>query len=226
MEKGAKPGWRDAPVYVLDSHQKVVYEAPPAGTIRPMLDDLFEFLALDDIHPVIKACAAHIYFVTVHPLFDGNGRTARALAYMILLQAGYDFLRQTPISGLLARERPRYYRAIRASQDPDNGCDLTYFMVYYADMLARSVESMHDLVRQKQRVEELRGISSGLAVSERLCEGLEWLYRKEFTVITTEKWKDRFAVSFETARKDLRWLAEHGYLKIRAVGHRKMYDVT
>ena len=226
LEEGTKPGWRDGPVHVVSGRQEIVYTAPPADVIRPMLDDLFAFIAMEDIHPVIKACAVHIYFVTIHPLFEGNGRTARALAYMILLQAGYDFFRQIPISGLLARERARYYKAIRAAQDPLNGDDFTYFMEYYADMLMRSVSEIHEHMDGRMRVDELRKEAASLGSADRLCEGLTWLLDNGIHSITTDKWKDKCKVSFETARKDLTWLADHGYLKERTSGHRKYFDVV
>lgn len=226
LDQDTKPGWRDGPVQVLSGRQEVIYTAPEADKIRPMLDDLFAFLALDDIHPVIKACAVHIYFVTIHPLFDGNGRTARALAYMILLQAGYDFFRQIPISGLLAQERSRYCKSIRASQDPMNGNDFTYFMEYYTDMLFRSISDIHHHMSEKMKVEQLRKDAAALASADRLCAGLEWLYRKNFKSVTTDKWKDQFKVSFETARKDLSWMAEKGYLAARVSGHKKFFDVV
>ena len=225
LENGIKPGWRDGPVQVVSGRQEVVYIAPEADRIRPMLNDLFAFLSAEDIHPVIKACAAHIYFVTIHPLFDGNGRTARALAYMILLQAGYDFFRRTPISGLLAQERARYYKAIRASQEPANGNDFTYFMEYYAEMLLRSMNGIHNRVNERKKLEELRQAAASLASADRLVSGMEWLYSKGYKTITTEKWKERFKVSFETARKDLTWLAAHAYLTARTSGHRKLFDM-
>lgn len=226
LEEGTKSGWRDGPVRVISGRQEVVYTAPDAGLIRPMLDDLFAFIQLNDVHPVIKACAVHIYFVTVHPLFDGNGRTARALSYMILLQAGYDFFRQVPISGLLVQERAKYYKAIRASQDPVNGNDFTYFMEYYADMMLRSISDIRGRVNQKHKVNALRAEASPLASADRLAAGLEWLYEKGFTTVTADKWKDKLDVSFETARKDLTWLTEHGYLVLRISGHKKYFDLT
>ena len=74
-------------------------------------------------------------------------------------------------------------------------------------------------------VEQLRKEAATLASADRLCAGLEWLYRKDFQSITTDRWKDQFKVSFETARKDLTWLAEKGYLTIRISGHKKYFDL-
>ena len=225
LEDETKHGWRNGPVYVISGRQKVVYVPPDADKIRPMLDDLFAFLAMEDVHPIIKACVAHIYFVTVHPLFDGNGRTARALSYMILLQAGYDFFRQVPISGLLAQERSKYYKAIQASQNPENGNDFTYFVEYYSDMLNRSMSEIHTHMNEKWRLEKLRKDAASLASVDRLANGMEWLYSKEIHTITTDKWKEKLNVSFETARKDLTWLSDNGYLDVRISGHKKFFDI-
>ena len=226
LDKDTKSGWRDGPVQVISGRQEVIYTTPAADKVGPMLHDLFSFLALTDIHPVVKACAVHIYFVTIHPLFDGNGRTARALAYMVLLQAGYNFFRQVPISGLLAQERSRYYKAIRASQDPVNGNDFTYFMEYYADMLFRSISDIHQRMHWKMKLEQLRKDAAALASADRLYNGLEWLYSKDFKSITTDKWKEHLHVSFETGRRDLIWLAENGYLAIRMSGHKMFFDIV
>ena len=226
LDKDTKPGWRDGAVQVVSGRQEIVYTPPAADRIRPMLDELFAFIAAEDVHPVIKACVAHIHFVTIHPLFDGNGRTARALAYMILLQAGYDFFRQVPISGLLAQERAKYYKAIRMSQNPVNGNDFTYFMEYYADMLLRSISGIRSRISEKEKLVNLHKDAASLASVDRLCAGLEWLYQHDITTVTTEKWKDKHLVSFETARKDLMWLTEHGYLTARSVGHKRTFDVV
>ena len=80
-------------------------------------------------------------------------------------------------------------------------------------------------VQEKMKVTGLRETASSLASVERLTSGLEWLYSKGFSTVTTDKWKDKIKVSFETARKDLTRLADHGYLVVRTSGHKKFYDV-
>ena len=79
---------------------------------------------------------------------------------------------------------------------------------------------------EKKKTEQLRRDAAALASADRLCAGLEWLYRKGLTTVTTDQWKDHCKVSFETARKDLTWLAEKGYLAARTSGHRKFFDVV
>ena len=224
LEGAAKHGYRDADVHVVSGRQEIVYTAPDAGMVRPMMDALLLYLNDAEIHPIIKACVAHIYFVTVHPLFDGNGRTARALSYWILLRAGYSFFRQFPISGVLARERARYYKAIRAAQDPENGNDLTYFLEYYVEMLERSVEGIHDRLAQTRQLSALKARLGDFPGAERILRGAQWMVQENIPSITAEKWRVKLKVSFETARQDLQRLAQEGFVALRVSGRRHFYD--
>lgn len=226
MDEGIQAGYRDGPVQVISGRQEVVYEAPEAQYVLPMMDELIAYINDPEIHPVIKACIAHIYFVTVHPFFDGNGRTARALSVMILLRAGYDFFRQVPVSGLLAEERSEYYKAIRMSQDPRNGYDFTYFLQYYISMLSRTVETMHRRTAGLRKLERVREEIPEGKTRERLLAGAEWLIIGKVPVITAEKWKVKYKVSFETARHDLNTLADLGILELRIVGRKYFYDIV
>lgn len=225
LESGTKPGYRDDMVYVKNGQQEIIYTPPKAEFVRPMMQELLHYIADPEVHPIIKACVAHIAFVTIHPFFDGNGRTARALSYMILLQAGYDFLRQFPISGVLSQERAKYYKAIRASQDPENGYDFTYFLEYYAGMIERGTQGIHDRVTGRRKVDHLRDKLSGMADGNRLVRGVTWLIDEEIQTITAEKWKSKFKVSFETARQDLLRLTKIGFLQKRTVGRKHYFDV-
>ena len=83
----------------------------------------------------------------MHPFGDGNGRTARALSYMMLLQAGYDFFRYFSISGIVAEERGKSYRAMRNVEESDG--DMTYCIDADSNMLARTVEKMEHHLKHK-----------------------------------------------------------------------------
>ena len=224
LEHGTSPGYRNAPVYVVGANGETVYTAPDAEYVQPMMNQLTAFINDDDVHPIIKACAAHIYFVTVHPFFDGNGRTARALSLMILLKYGYGFFRQIPISDLLLQERAKYYKAIRSAQDPENGYDLTYFMEYYSVLLMRCGESTMRRLRNKKLLSDLH-----LQLTEdrdpRLMTGAEWLISENVRQMTADKWSKKYNVSFETARKDLNRLTELGFLNKHINGHKHFYEL-
>ena len=225
LEDSVRAGYRDGPVQVVSGRQEIVYEAPDASCIKSMMDALLTYIADPEVHPVVKACVTQIYFVTIHPFYDGNGRTARALSYLILLKAGYHFMRQVTISGILAQERAKYYKAIMACQNPANGYDFTYFLEFYADLLSRSVDGIHAHMAVYRALGELEKRLSGDEFA-RVLKGARWLAAEDIETITTEKWKSKFGVSFETARRDLTKLEEEGFVVMRTVGRKHFYGVT
>lgn len=87
--------YRTGFVGVWDTKElKYTYNAPDHNLVQPLMNSLVDFINNNnDFHPLIKACIIHFYFVYIHPFFDGNGRTARAISYMYLLQQGYDFFK-------------------------------------------------------------------------------------------------------------------------------------
>ncbi|MBR6473081.1 MAG: Fic family protein [Firmicutes bacterium] len=217
-------GYRDDNVYVMSHTGKVIYTAPDPQYIKDMMSELVDYINDPEIHPVERAVIAHVFFVTIHPFFDGNGRTARALTYMILLKAGYDFFKYVPISGILSEERGRYYKAIRASQNEANGYDLTYFTNYYSSLLAKTVRSVGSRLKVMDRLSKLKALLDP-EKDVRLIKGAVWLATEDVAVITAEKWRNKFGVSFETARKDLMKLTELGFLKRRVDGHKVSYSI-
>lgn len=226
-DETAVQGYRQTGVQVVSGRQEVVYIAPEASLVLPMMEQLLSYLADDTIHPVLKACVAHAYFVTVHPFEDGNGRTARALSYMVLLRSGYDFFRQVPISGIIAKQRPSYYKALQAVQSPENGGDMTYFLEYFSSVLAQSAREVHDLVSKWQVTGAvLDELGKKGPVPQRIADGLRWLLKSESQTITTEIWRKKWQVSFETARQDLLALEGQGVLKKRVDGRRHVYEIV
>ena len=216
-------GYRDGAVYVT-GREGVVYTPPQADAVPEMMRLLVEFIQKSELHPLLKACIAHFYFVYVHPFGDGNGRTARALSYMMLLQAGYDFFRYFSISGVVAEERSKYYRSMRNVEDSDG--DMTYFIDAYSGMLARTVEKMehhlkyHVLARQKLKALEQNG-----TLNERQLKGAKWLLEGSNSSVTVEAWRRKYKVVTETARRDLLALCDAGLLSRELDGRKAVFRV-
>lgn len=216
-------GYRTEPVYVT-GREAVVYTPPVAEHVPEMMESLVRFIQSSELHPVIKACVAHFYFVYIHPFGDGNGRTARALSYMMLIQSGYEFFRYFSISNLVSDERGKYYRSM-VNVEEDEG-DMTYFIDFYSNMLSRSVIRMEDHLTHHvlagQRVKELQ--SSGL-LNERQLAGVKWLLEGVGDSVTVDKWKKRYKVVQETARKDLMKLCDMGVLEKKMDGRRSVFKI-
>lgn len=222
-ESAASDRYRDEPVFVRSQRGEIVHTAPRAEQVPQMMDALIAFIADSELSPLIKACVAHFYFVYVHPFIDGNGRTARALSYMILLQAGYDFFRYFSISGVIAEERSKYYKAIKDVEDDD--FDMTYFIDYSIGMLARAVKKMEDRLVNKVVMEERLNQLRASGANERLLAGAEWLLKSPNHSVTIKAWEQKFGVVTETARQDLFKLEEAGIVKRKLVKRRYEFEV-
>ena len=216
-------GYRTGPVYVT-GRDGVVYTPPEAKRVPEMMKRLFAFIAASELPPVLKACIAHFYFAYVHPFGDGNGRTARALSYMMLLQAGYDFFRYFSISGIVAQERGKYYRAMLNVEESDG--DMTYFIDCYSGMLARAVQQMDEHLKRHvlagRRFKELQSLGK---LNDRQLRGAKWLLESENDRVTVEAWKKKFKTVTETARRDLLLLCECGMLTRTMEGRKAVFHI-
>jgi len=217
-------GYRDRGVVVAGSGE-VVYTPPKPEAVPGMMRALVAFLEESELHPVLKACIAHFYFVYIYPFVDGNGRTARALSYMLLLQSGYDFFRYFSISGLVAKERGKYYRSMRSVEESDG--DMTYFIDCYSDMLSRSVQEMEDhLTHHVLAQQRLRVLSQKGGLNERQLKGAKWLLEGAGESVTVAAWQKKFKVVTETARRDLLTLSEQGILTRTVEGRKAVFKIV
>ena len=94
------------------------YIPPEAKDIRPLLDELIEYVAKSNDHPVIKAAVVHYQLVTIHPFEDGNGRTARLLSDYILDLNGYGFGQIGSLEEYFAYDIDEYYRSLQMGLPP------------------------------------------------------------------------------------------------------------
>lgn len=223
-EDVALGSFRQVKVFVKSGHGDIVHTAPEAKNVERLMNELLSFIQESDLSPLIKACIAHFYFVYVHPFEDGNGRTARALSYMMLLQAGYDFFRYFSISGVLAEERARYYKAMKDVEDDD--FDMTYFIDYYTGMLARAVRSMEERLVSKVVLEQTIERLSKEGLNQRILDGAKWILTSKNGSVTIKSWQKKFNVVTETARQDLFKLEAAGVVKRKTEGRQFVFEVV
>ncbi len=210
------------------SLDEVIYVPPKAENVEGMMNSLIHFTRIDSderIHPILKAIIIHYYFVYVHPFYDGNGRTARALTYMHLLQNGYSFFKYFSISSLIKEARQSYYKAIKNSEDYES--DMTYFALFYTEMILKSIVKVRndfkkEYLKQVIKVDlERRGIELNKRQEKIIDKTI--VFGKEF--IDVDFYKKINKVTQETARKDLNVLVEmEVYLKEK-VGKKYQYKL-
>jgi Fic family protein len=130
--------YRETQNAIFDSvTREPVYFPPETKDIPNLMKAYVAWLNRDrDIHPILKAGIAHYQFVTIHPFMDGNGRTARAVATLVLYQNGFDLKRFYSLEDYYAEDLKGYYNALHRCQgmyyydqpDPDITSWLEYFL--------------------------------------------------------------------------------------------------
>ena len=221
--------YRTGPVYVWDAAlNNAIYEAPAHAKVQEMMDSLVRFIQddSDGLHPVLKACMIHMYFVYIHPFFEGNGRTARAISYMYLLQRGYGFFKFFSISSIVREHKAKYYKAIKDTED--YGSDMTYFALYYTDMIVSSIRTVLTRFRKeysRKLIKECLG-KMGVALSKRQARLVNVLSQEGKNFVTIEEYVKKFKVVYETGRSDLNQLVEIGLLTKAKVGNKFVYKLV
>jgi len=202
-------------VGVYDNQNRLLHKPPPAWELPARLNALCAFANESDgpfIHPVIRSIILHFMVGFDHPFVDGNGRTARALFYWSMLRHQYWLAEFISISHIVLKAPARYGTAYLKTEN-DEG-DLTYFILYHLDVIARAIESLHAFIARK--TDEIRSLEAEL-------NGIQLLNHRQRALIrhavrhpgkryTVEEHRRSHNVSYETARSDLLDLVDRDLL--------------
>lgn len=218
MRKISIGDWRDdntGPMQVVSGRagkEKVHFEAPPAARLPTEMKQFLNwFKKPGDTDPLLTAGLAHLWFVTVHPFDDGNGRIARAIADMALARAEGTEQRFYSMSAQIRRERNDYYRMLESTQKGD--LDVTSWQEWFLGCLCRAIEASEqtlagvlDKARFWERFAKEPLNARQINVLNRLLDGFEGKP-------TTSKWAKLAKCSQDTAYRDVLDLVERGALK-------------
>ena len=127
------------------------YEVPSAFSLPDRMYEYYAFLQMGNVHPLIKAAVGQAYILVARPFPEGNERLSRMISSAVLLRSGYDFFRDISISSMIAKENYRYYKCMQEILRDENGCDLTYFVEYYLDLLVRALENKKERERRREQ---------------------------------------------------------------------------
>ncbi len=225
MRKITVGSWRNdstGPMQVVSGpigKEHVHFEAPAASRLTremPVFIDWFNMPP--DTDEVLKAGLAHLWFVTIHPFDDGNGRIARAIADMILARSENSSQRFYSMSEQIRKERNSYYDILERTQK--GTMDVTPWLIWFLSCLDRAVENAQNIlaaVLAKARFwEHIREISLNerqTHILNRLLEGFEGK-------LTTSKYSKLAKCSQDTALRDVSFLVEQGILIRNSAGGR------
>jgi Fic family protein len=216
--------WREGGMQVVsgaEGNEKVHFEAPVAERVGPeMAAFLNWFNSGEEIEPLLKAGLVHLYFVTIHPFADGNGRIARAITEMSLARLEMSAQRFYSMSSQIREERRNYYQILENTQR--DGMDVTDWLAWFLDCLGRAIEKANMLTGSVLEKEAFwrRVKQESMVVSDRQKKIVNLLLDGFEGKLTTEKWAKLTKSSHDTALRDIQDLIEKGILKQEKGGGR------
>ena len=228
--------WRDdalGPMQVVSGpigRQRVHYEAAPAGRIPGEMNRFLDWVNASPkdspLEPaLIRAGLGHLWFVTLHPFDDGNGRMARAIGDLMLARADGSPQRFYSLSAQIQRERKAYYDILEATQK--GSMDVTKWLAWFFKVLEeavnqanRTVDAVLSKARFWQRLSQSSLNARQIKVLNRLLDGFEGK-------LTSSKWAAVAKCSPDTALRDINELLTLGILqKSDAGGRSTSYEIA
>lgn len=209
--------WRDNPltdpmqvISGMMGREKVHFQAPDAAIVN---DEMFAFLKWfnePDGDPLLRAAIAHLWFVTIHPFEDGNGRIARAITDMQLARADGSPLRFYSMSAQIRKERNRYYDILENTQKGD--LDITNWLEWFLSCLDRSMHATRETLSVVLRKAAFWKKFAGNAFNDRQRLMLEKILDGYEGRINSGNWAKICGVSTDTAGRDISDLVGKGIL--------------
>ena len=212
--------YRSGPVFVIQRLTgKIMYRAPAASRVPKFMKDFCSWLENKqtmELSPVIVAAVAHHQFVTIHPFVDGNGRTARALATLVLYRRGFDIKKMFALDDYYNIDRQAYYRAIRQARQDKS---LDSWLEYFSRGLLLELQQLLEKVEHFNR--ELKASREPVYLSKRQREILDFVAMNG--KIFRSDVMDIISVSPKTAYRELEYLRKSGLVRRKGKGRTAHY---
>jgi Fic family protein len=206
-------------------HYLVHFEAPPSKFVPDMMKLFIKWInSTNEIDPLIKAAIVHLWFVTIHPFDDGNGRLCRTLTEMMLARADGMTQRFYSLSSSILNSRKNYYEILEQTQK--GSTDITEWVEWFLQTLYRAITtsiSKMDRVIQKT---DFWNRHADLSVNERQRKVLNRLWDGFEGKLNTSKWAKMCHCSQDSALRDIQDLIKKGILRDTGEGGRsKNYEL-
>jgi Fic family protein len=204
----------DSPMQVVSGpmgKEKVHFQAPDSKLLVSKMNEFLDwFNSENSLDPVIKAAIAHLWFVTIHPFDDGNGRITRAITIMQLSRADQSAQRFYSMSSQIRIERKEYYNVLEKTQKGQ--LDITAWLNWFLNCLGRALRNTDEtlgIVMKKARFWEKH---STTPLNDRQRTMLNKLLDGFDGKLTSSKWAKITKTSQDTAGRDINDLIQRGIL--------------
>ncbi len=199
--------------------ERVHFEAPEAGRLDQEMQAFVEWIDNEvSIDPILNAAIAHLWFVTIHPFDDGNGRIARTIADMMLARSENSSQRFYSMSAQIRQERNVYYEMLETTQKGD--LDITLWLDWFLKCLGRVFEGAEAALADVLKKAKFWEKHADASFNDRQRDMLNRLLNGVEGKLTSSKWAKLAKCSQDTALRDIDDLVKRGILIREAAGGR------
>ncbi|ODS34362.1 MAG: filamentation induced by cAMP protein Fic [Candidatus Scalindua rubra] len=204
---------------------EILFMPPPTEQVPKMVDVFFEWFnspETNEIDAVIEAGIMHYEIARIHPFIDGNGRTARVMATLVLYRRGFDVKRFFALDDYYDHNRRAYYAALKSVDQ--NTLNITGWLEYFTDGVAVSIEEVKKKVIGLSKDIKALKEKGQIALTERQMRIVERIIEKG--KITNREIREMFELSDEAVRKEIAKLTKMEVLKGKGKGRSVYYILT
>jgi Fic family protein len=209
--------WRDdadSPMKVVsgpEGHERIHFQAPPAARVEAEMETFLAwFNEPQTMDAILHAAVAHLWFVTIHPFDDGNGRIARALADMSLTRSECSPQRFYSLSGQIRRDRSSYYGSLESTQKGD--LDITARLLWFIECFSKALDAAELACGSVLRKADFWQRYALAALNDRQRKVLNRFLDGAEGKLTARRWAAISKCSMATAQRDIKELADLGIL--------------
>jgi Fic family protein len=219
--------WRDdsqVPMQVVSGpigRPKVHFVAPAADRLEKEMGRFLQwFDSNEQEDPLLKAAIAHLWFVTIHPFEDGNGRIGRAIAEMCLARSDGSAQRFYSMSSQILEERKNYYEVLEKTQS--GPLDISEWLTWFLECLDRAIEQSNRITSSALEKESfwLNLKEKNVSLNPRQKKVLNKMFSGFEGRLTREKWMKLTKASSRTALRDIEELIDLGVIEQEEAGGR------
>ncbi len=221
-------GYREDSIDVVSGElgkEIILYTAVPAEIVDSEMFKFFNWINNDYLFSnFVKSAIAHLWFLTIHPFEDGNGRLARVISDFVLYQnrnINYSFY---SISSEIRLEQKNYYKELNKAQTADN-LDITNWLIWYLECINNSINNIISEINHTIKINKFYSKINSLKLNKRQKKMIDKILNDFKGNINTSKWAKICNCSQDTATRDLKDLIEKGIFKINIKGPKTNYEI-
>lgn len=192
--------------------EKIHYIAPPPERLEEEMQKFFAwFNSIQPISAIIRSAIAHLWFVSIHPFEDGNGRLARILSDIMLARGDKNQFRFYNISSEINKDKNHYYDILESTQHGDG--DITEWVIWYVKTLIVAIDEADSSVSTILNKSIFWQKSSGIPMTERQIQTLNLFLDGYEAKITSKSWASLNKCSKDTAIRDIQYLVDKNVIR-------------